>query len=200
MSSLSDLLPDLERVVWDVAERRFGALARAQARLVDAIREMSFAYNDEEGSGVIPNEPIHRLARLVFFTVADLSKITFPLAELGAARALGDGPLHVRDVGAGFGAQSLGLVSSLAVAGHPGPIEPALRTTTREFHRIRDHLLRSGQATVFAPCTRAGPVRCSPSSVIGATRPAAGDHRLGSSLWRRAVGSGRGASRSPTSR
>jgi len=34
-------------------------------------------------------------------------------------------------------------------------IEPALRETSRDLHRLRDHLLASGRAHVFAPCTRA---------------------------------------------
>jgi ribosomal protein RSM22 (predicted rRNA methylase) len=34
-------------------------------------------------------------------------------------------------------------------------IEPALRQTTRDLHRVRDDVLAAGLAHVFAPCTRA---------------------------------------------
>lgn len=33
-------------------------------------------------------------------------------------------------------------------------IEPALRETSRDLHRVRDHVLAAGLAHVFAPCTR----------------------------------------------
>ena len=34
-------------------------------------------------------------------------------------------------------------------------VEPALRETSRDLHRVRDHVLAAGLARVFAPCTRA---------------------------------------------
>jgi ribosomal protein RSM22 (predicted rRNA methylase) len=53
----------------------------------------------------------------------------------------------------------LGLVeralAGLAEGGALILIEPALRETTRDLHRVRDHVLTAGLACVFAPCTRA---------------------------------------------
>jgi ribosomal protein RSM22 (predicted rRNA methylase) len=36
-------------------------------------------------------------------------------------------------------------------------VEPALRTAARSLHRVRDAILASGAARVFAPCVRQGP-------------------------------------------
>ena len=48
---------------------------------------------------------------------------------------------------------------ALAAADQDGAvivIEPALRETSRALHELRDDILRAGEASVFAPCTRRG--------------------------------------------
>jgi SAM-dependent methyltransferase len=46
-------------------------------------------------------------------------------------------------------------LAALAEGGALIAIEPALRETSRGLHRLRDHVLATGLAHVFAPCTRA---------------------------------------------
>jgi hypothetical protein len=46
-------------------------------------------------------------------------------------------------------------VAALAPGGALILVEPALRETSRDLHRVRDHVLAAGLASVFAPCTRA---------------------------------------------
>jgi ribosomal protein RSM22 (predicted rRNA methylase) len=48
------------------------------------------------------------------------------------------------------------LLGMLDPAGALIVIEPALRTTTRDLHVLRDRILEAGQAHVLAPCTRRG--------------------------------------------
>jgi ribosomal protein RSM22 (predicted rRNA methylase) len=189
----------------------------------------------------------------LFFTLADLVKVAYPLGELGTLGRIPTdpgptgAPLRILDVGAGFGAQTLGLLlaldrperagrpltiravdrdtkalevfqqlleqcrgemgigqrtsletavqdlarsdldisgpfdlvlvgnvlnelpeqrrftlltrllSTLDPAGHLIALEPALRETARDLHRVRDRLLEAGAARVLAPCTRSGP-------------------------------------------
>jgi SAM-dependent methyltransferase len=45
-------------------------------------------------------------------------------------------------------------LAALAGGGALILIEPALRETSRDLHRVRDHVLAAGLAGVFAPCTR----------------------------------------------
>jgi ribosomal protein RSM22 (predicted rRNA methylase) len=49
------------------------------------------------------------------------------------------------------------MVERLDRAGAVIVVEPALRTTTRRLHELRDLVLAGGSAYVFAPCTRRGP-------------------------------------------
>jgi ribosomal protein RSM22 (predicted rRNA methylase) len=46
------------------------------------------------------------------------------------------------------------MLRAVAPAGHAIIIEPALRTTSRDLHRLRDSLLSQGHARVMAPCTK----------------------------------------------
>jgi ribosomal protein RSM22 (predicted rRNA methylase) len=46
------------------------------------------------------------------------------------------------------------LVATLAPTGVAIVIEPALRTTTRALHALRDELIAGGTAAILAPCTR----------------------------------------------
>ncbi len=99
----------LEAQTWALAEMLHGARVRRQRDLVAAIRELSAAYV----AGQAPRKPRHQLARLLFFTLADLPKIAYPLAELRRSECLPEGPLHLLDVGAGFGALTLGALGAL---------------------------------------------------------------------------------------
>ncbi len=249
-----DEVEGIERAVWRVAEDRFGDALQRRGALAQAILDLSAAYNAERPTAPVPlgaRDPLPLLSRLVFFTVADLPKAIFPLAELRSRAALPSGPLRVMDLGAGGGTMSLALLATLAAAPPRGTVhldavdrdlgalsllplvveaaqrelssalsgelecavrplpgdvsrelpgdamglydlilagnllnelpadrcwplllellerlapqgslllvEPALRSTTRALHALRDRVLVSGAASVFAPCTRQGP-------------------------------------------
>lgn len=99
----------LEQLAWTTAETRYGPEVRKQRPLVEAIRELSAAYV----AGRAPRERAHQLARLLFFTLADLPKVTYPLAELARSGRLPAGPLRLLDVGAGCGTLTLGALGAL---------------------------------------------------------------------------------------
>lgn len=123
MTAPTDLAPDLlarlEQVIWTVAEGLDSGLARRPGELSRAVCELSEGYNAGQPP---PPSPIRRLARLVFFTVADLPKVAFPLAELEARQQLPGGPLQVLDLGAGYGAQTLGLLALLETLERRDPV------------------------------------------------------------------------------
>lgn len=246
IARLEPLIARLEAAAWRVARRRHGPVR--QREIAQQVAEISRRYNRPEGEplNLSPGLP-GRMARLLFFTMADLPKVLLPLAELERAGRLppGDAPLRVLDLGAGYGALTLGLLLHRAVRGERGPVsllamdqdaealetlaalleelrqeellagevevetraaslnappsldppldlvlagglinelprrteedlartalaalaprgvllllEPALRHTSRRLHRLRDSLLASGEATLLAPCTHAGP-------------------------------------------
>ncbi len=99
----------LEQQAWATAEVRYGPEVRKQRPLVEAIRELSAAYV----AGRAPRERVHQLARLLFFTLADLPKVAYPLAELARGGRLPSGPLRLLDVGAGCGTLTLGTLGAL---------------------------------------------------------------------------------------
>jgi len=99
------LLVTVEQVVWEVGQTLFGG---RPPDLTAEIRTLSRIYNTGEDP-----RAASLAARLLFFTVADLYKTVFPLQELvtrGRIRPDPDRPLRVLDVGAGCGAQLLGLL------------------------------------------------------------------------------------------
>lgn len=243
----------IEPFIWRTAAQRFGKYLSRQAPLVKQILETSRRYNDPEAfTPAAGRGDLDLLCRLVFFTMADLPKAFYPLAELSGRGGLlpeavraHQRPLSVLDVGAGCGALTLGLLGlldaqgeapllevealdrdraalqmmsgvisrarragiipaaaslqirqqdltaslkldrrydlilagnvlnelplrrqqtlvqellrHLGQGGHLLIIEPALRRTARALHQLRDGLLASGAATVFAPCVRRGP-------------------------------------------
>lgn len=103
---------DLEDVLQRVAERAFGDRARRLAEIGRAVKELSIRYQNRRGADL--DDELQLAARLLFFTPADLPKIGYPLAELAALELLPPGPLRVLDLGAGCGAQTLGIAARLA--------------------------------------------------------------------------------------
>ncbi len=124
VAMIEPLMAQLEEVIWRVAQRKLGPVR--QRELVLAVQELSRRYNRPEGEAVRleGNLPM-RQARLLFFTLADMPKIALPLAELQAAGRLplSGSPLRVLDLGAGFGALTLGLLAHRTVWGQEGPVE-----------------------------------------------------------------------------
>ena len=65
------------------------------------------------------------------------------------------------------------MLAALAPAGVAIVVEPALRTTTRALHAVRDAVIADGVATVLAPCTR----RAAPCPALADDRDWCHDHR-----------------------
>lgn len=107
----------LEAAVWAAAQAHFGDRCRRRRELVESIGALSAAY----AAGQPPRGETHLLARLVFFTLADLPKVAFPLAELAQAGCLPERPLRLLDVGAGCGTLGFGVQGMLAELGLPAP-------------------------------------------------------------------------------
>lgn len=112
---------DLETILFETALNRFGPLVRSPKKMGQAIQELSdFYIADPASRGECPNTPEHQAARLTFFTLADLPKAFLLAAEydhlVGFTR---NDPFKILDVGAGYGAQTLGLLAYLS-ARHPG--------------------------------------------------------------------------------
>lgn len=114
----------LEETLLQVALARFGEQVRSVKQLAPAIAALSDYYNapaSERGAG--PGGKYHQAARLLFFTVADMPKAYAIAAEVDRLRALPRREtLKVLDVGAGYGAQSVGLLAYLRQAGWQGKL------------------------------------------------------------------------------
>ncbi len=65
------------------------------------------------------------------------------------------------------------MIAALAPAGVAIIVEPALRTTTRALHAVRDALVTAGCAAVLAPCSR----RAAPCPALADDRDWCHDHR-----------------------
>ncbi len=135
-----DQMCGLEQVIWRVAEQELGARARKQRLVVQAVKELSEAYN----RGLPPEtfrEP-DLLANLVFFTVADMPKMALALAELALGGELPSGsPLRVLDVGAGCGGMTLGLLGLMDALKLETPLEvTALDSSTRAMELLAQTL------------------------------------------------------------
>ena len=117
-----DLLAAIEEIARRVGRRRFGAQQTSTARLARGIRETSRLYtSDRDPAGGVGEGRLSPAARLMFFTIADLPKLAFPLAELSRRIPASPRPLRILDLGAGYGAQTVGL---LAMLDRPGAGRP----------------------------------------------------------------------------
>ena len=108
-------LTEIEQVVFAMARDRFSSLVQGTKRLVIAIQELSDYYiADPEHRGACPNTKAHQAARMVFFTIADMPKAFVLAAELDTLMGIAPkSRVNVLDLGVGYGAQSLGLLSYL---------------------------------------------------------------------------------------
>lgn len=157
MTRLEPLIARLEAAAWRVARRRYGPVR--QRELAQQIMEISRRYNRPKGEPVSlsPSLPA-RMARLLFFTMADLPKICIPLAELELAGRLppGDAPMRVLDLGAGHGALCLGFLLHRAARQQRGPVElhaidqdaEALETLEELLKELRKEQLLAGEVTL----------------------------------------------------
>lgn len=135
----------IEQAVGAVAERHFGARARRLAELDRAVKALSTRYI--AGKPPVAAAETEWLARLSFFTIADLPKLSYPLAELRSrGRLPDDGPLRVLDVGAGCGAMTLAAALELATE------RRALELTALDRERFGLTLLEE----VLRECTASG--------------------------------------------
>lgn len=105
----------LEAAVMAAARQVLGDAPLATPALTRAIIDRSLRYTSERDRlSTAPDHIADLAARAAFFTIADAMKIAIPLGELSRRGALADrSPLSVLDLGAGCGAQSLGLASCL---------------------------------------------------------------------------------------
>jgi ribosomal protein RSM22 (predicted rRNA methylase) len=122
-------VPSLEAMLVD---RDRAALAIAAAAVAEVARTTLPALVTTSTADVTALAPSARFDLIVAGTVFN---------ELPAAARL---PLVSR------------LLAALAPDGALVIVEPALRTTTRDLHVLRDQILDGGLAHVFAPCTRRG--------------------------------------------
>lgn len=162
ITRLEPFIARLEAAAWRLARQRYGPVR--QRELAQQVLEISRRYNRPEGEPLVlsPGLP-GRMARLLFFTMADLPKIAFPLAELEQAGRLppGDTPLRVLDLGAGHGALSLGFLLHRAARGEKGPVElhamdqdaEALETLAQLLEELRRDQLLSGEVTLHIRTT-----------------------------------------------
>lgn len=118
---LPSYLDELEQAVWRIASRIMGQHALLPGTIHREIRDLSDIYN----AGLPPaGRPRYEMARLLFFTIADLPKVLFPLDELvGAEQLPADAPLRVLDIGAGYGAMTMGLIGQLDPPESSRPIQ-----------------------------------------------------------------------------
>ncbi len=106
---------ELEEAVYASTRDVLGDAPLATGALIRAIKDRSVRYTSERDKLSSPADRTADLAaRAMFFTVADAIKIAIPLGELAGRNALpARRPLRIVDVGAGCGAMSLGIVSTL---------------------------------------------------------------------------------------
>lgn len=118
-------LSEIEDLIFKTAIERFGDPARSNKRIAMAIRDLSSFYISEpEVRGRYPDSLTHQIARMTFFTLADLPKAFTAAAELDALLGIGEKPrLKILDIGVGYGAQSLGLLLYLLYQGSDRSIQ-----------------------------------------------------------------------------
>ena len=102
-----------------VARQQHGA-AFSRDELAAAVASISRVYTrNREGMADLPAQRSAALARIAFFLARDLPKVFGPLDDLRATGWQPPGALRVLDVGAGFGAMSLGLARWLRLRDQP---------------------------------------------------------------------------------
>ncbi|NVB85572.1 MAG: hypothetical protein HOV81_44825 [Kofleriaceae bacterium] len=106
---------ELEDAVYASARDVLGDAPLGTSALLKAIKDRSARYtSDRDRLSAPADRKADLAARAAFFTVADAIKIAIPLCELAGRNALpARRPLRIIDVGAGCGAMSLGIVSTL---------------------------------------------------------------------------------------
>lgn len=106
---------EIEDAVYAAARDVIGDAALTTGALVPAILDRSARYTTDRDRLAKPADPTADLAaRAAFFTVADAMKVAIPVGELlGRGAIASNTPLRIVDVGAGCGAQSLGLAALL---------------------------------------------------------------------------------------
>jgi SAM-dependent methyltransferase len=162
---------DLEQVIWQVARRALGRRARQQRELARQILELSSAYN--EGRPPPPSEE-SVLARLTFFTLADLPKAAFPLAELLNRDQLSPAPgepLRVLDLGAGCGTLTLGLLGLLHAGGLRWPLSVTAVDRDRRALALMQQVLDRARHEGLLPGPLSLHVRGGGDLLAGAARP-----------------------------
>ena len=107
---------ELEAAVWAATREVVGDAPLATPALTRAIVDRSLRYTSERDRlSIAPDRTADLAARAAFFTIADAMKVCVPIGELRGRGAIPDrAPLAVLDLGAGCGAQSLGLATCLA--------------------------------------------------------------------------------------
>ena len=110
------LIEQIESVVQKVAYRQFGPVVNNTRQITRSIQDLSDYYtSDPSARGHCPDRHSHRAARLIFFTMADMLKSLVSVREFHALVGERDRKsIRVLDVGAGYGAQSLGLIAYFA--------------------------------------------------------------------------------------
>lgn len=105
----------IEDAVLAAARQVIGDAALTTGALIPAILDRSARYTTDRDRLAVPGNPTGDLAaRAVFFTIADAMKIAIPIGELRNRGVLPtQSPLRIVDLGAGCGAQSLGLAAEL---------------------------------------------------------------------------------------
>lgn len=114
-----DVPIDIEDAVLAAAREVIGEAALTTKALVPAILDRSARYTTDRNRLSNASDPTADLAaRAAFFTIADAMKIAVPIGELRGRGAIpARAPLRIVDIGAGCGAQSLGLATQ-----HHGPL------------------------------------------------------------------------------
>jgi SAM-dependent methyltransferase len=112
------LPPNLMALVDEVARQVLGANDAPGPALAHRVRELSSVYTRQAGDVGHASATELAAARLRFFMPRDLLKIWGPLSELHRAGLLPtDRPWRVLDLGAGYGATSLGVAAFAAELG-----------------------------------------------------------------------------------
>ena len=111
-----EVIERIEEAAWTVARRSFPADVIRPSVLARTALELSRLYTGPRRDAPPAVASSHLPARLLFFTISELPKWVFSLAQLGRHGSLTAGPaaLEVLDLGAGCGAATLGLLAFCA--------------------------------------------------------------------------------------